>query len=75
MSQNVEIIKRLMKGPLTRFGAFKDKKINTLCLNSRIPEIKKMGYEIKREFVKVGKKRVAEYTLVKLSKNHKKIVK
>ena len=62
MTQNKEIIRYLTKGnklspleALERFGCFR--------LSARILDLRKLGFDIKTEYVTKGKKTYAEYSL------------
>ena len=62
MTQNREIIRYLTKGnkitpieALNRFGCFR--------LSARILDLRKLGFDIKTEYVTKGKKTYTEYSL------------
>ena len=63
-SQNVAILERLLRGPLTPLEALEDPNIRSFRLGARIYELKREGWPIVTEMVKVGTKRVARYTLM-----------
>lgn len=63
MSQELAILARLKKGPLTPLEALRE--IGTLRLGARIYDLREKGHIIKTEMIPVSQgKRVARYTLV-----------
>lgn len=62
MSQNDAILNYLQKGnKMTWLDGLKLFKCR--ALNSRVSDLRKSGYNIKSEFIKVGKKTVSQYTM------------
>ncbi len=62
MSQNDEVLIHLQKGnKMTWLDGLKLFKCR--ALNSRVSDLRKRGYNIKSEFIKVGKKTVSQYSM------------
>lgn len=62
MNQAEEILNYLKKGKkLTRLEALN--MFGCMAANSRVSDLRKLGHNIKSEFIKVGEKTVAQYSM------------
>jgi hypothetical protein len=65
MSQRLEVLRHLAKGKsLTPLIALRE--LGTLSLSQRVGELRREGWKIKSTLIRVGKSRVASYTMAKL---------